>query len=77
MCVCIHKMYSQASLCTPDVATGFGECAAETGSNAYRGREDSSPEQHRRAGAEDQRPGQPDGGVGQRGRQPSAVYKHS
>ncbi len=54
--------------CIPDVTTGLGERAAETGSDTYRRREDSSPEQHRGAGAEDQRPGQPDGGVCQRGR---------
>lgn len=51
-------------MCMP---TGFGEHPAETGSHANRGRADSGPEQHRRAGAEDQRPGQPDGGVCPRG----------
>lgn len=44
--------------------TGVGECEAETGSDPNRGGEDPGAEQRGGAGAEDQRPGQPDGGVG-------------
>lgn len=52
-----------------DVTSGLAEHAAETGSNTFRGREDSSFKQHRGAGAEDQRSGEPDGGVRPRGSQ--------
>lgn len=59
------------------VPTGVGKCEAETGSDTNRGGADSGPEQHRGAGAEDQRPGQPDGGVCTRGGQRSAVINTS